>query len=366
MKANNEKISSNAFAMTIACFLMGSTLLISHFGDLVKQDAWIVVIISALLCLILISLYSALLKSYPGDNLPRINEKILGKWGGKIINILYLWFFINLASLSFTDLGDFINLTMLQETPKIAILISFVGLCAYALRKGLQVFTSYSGLMVILTMAYLIISVILAINYSNPANMLPILAQPPQKYLQSIHTLLAFPFGEIIAFAVIADRLKTPENVKKCYHMGLLFGFIVIFTLVIRNYLVLGHTDELFLLPSFEALRIVNLSETLNRMETIFSIVFIMLLLVKASVLYYVVLIMLKDTFGLESFQPLILVTGALLMIISIYSTGTAKANMVETTNSVPFIWITFELVIPLGLFIFIKVKALFKRKEAV
>ena len=69
-------------------------------------------------------------------SLPEINNAVFGRVVGKTISVFYIFFFVSLALLNTRVLGDFINSSVLRQTPIMIVSIIFILVCAWAVRKG--------------------------------------------------------------------------------------------------------------------------------------------------------------------------------------------------------------------------------------
>ncbi len=67
------------------------------------------------------------------------NEKILGKWMGKIASLPYLFYVYLIASGQVRDIGDFFTTEILVDTPVQMIMIIFTLTSLIGVRLGLEV-----------------------------------------------------------------------------------------------------------------------------------------------------------------------------------------------------------------------------------
>lgn len=63
------------------------------FAAHAKQDAWISAILGVGIGLLLVILYNALGSSFPNMTLAEYSEKVLGKWIGKTVSLLFFSYF---------------------------------------------------------------------------------------------------------------------------------------------------------------------------------------------------------------------------------------------------------------------------------
>ncbi|MDF2959599.1 MAG: germination protein [Paenibacillus sp.] len=68
-----------------------------------KQYAWLVCVWATLYGLVLAGAWLYLSKHYPGKSLVQISTEVLGKWAGGFVALLYIFFFIQIASWVYSD-----------------------------------------------------------------------------------------------------------------------------------------------------------------------------------------------------------------------------------------------------------------------
>ena len=122
---------------SIACFIQASSMLTTFIVDTGRNDTWLVVLLGFLSCSPLLLIYLGLMRRFPDLSLAGVNNAVFGPVAGKIVTVLYLWFFLTLTSLNLRDMTNFINLAFLPLTPA----RSPCGLyrrCALAVYPGLK------------------------------------------------------------------------------------------------------------------------------------------------------------------------------------------------------------------------------------
>jgi spore germination protein KB len=310
--------------------------------------------------------YTAIMRSFPGKNLIEICQAALGRVGGAIVSLMFIWFFLMLTSLNTSDLGMLLRQTVLVETPTIYTTSVCIILAAYAVYKGLNVTTRYAPVFVLMSFALTIFSALFTLNIMNADNFLPMLRQPAASYVQSANIVLAIPFGELVVFLMVAPNVSRGKKGKGVYlFTGFLIGSATIVAVAARDTAVLGRVGSLFASPSFETLRMGNLMNTLNRMELLFIIVLITLLFFKIAVLYFVTVLATAQLIGLKSYHPLVLMMGALITVYSVLVFPNSMAHVNSAREIVPILWMLFEFILPLLVLIVGRARGLHKILQA-
>ncbi len=91
---DNWKISPNQFKILVILCFISTSILLTPAGLTVhaKQDAWIAAIIGSVIGLVLVWFYSSVGSLFEDMSLIEYTEKVLGKWIGKIVAILFVFF----------------------------------------------------------------------------------------------------------------------------------------------------------------------------------------------------------------------------------------------------------------------------------
>ncbi|MGF9822477.1 GerAB/ArcD/ProY family transporter [Brevibacillus agri] len=139
---SNVTISNRQMMIITALFCIGTTILVapSTLAADAKQDAWICAILGNVVGYGLAWLYIAVGLLYPNQNLLEINERVLGKWLGWAVSLLFLFTMLLASSQVLFYIGNFLITHMFPETPIIALHILFLLVVMLAMRLGLEAF----------------------------------------------------------------------------------------------------------------------------------------------------------------------------------------------------------------------------------
>ena len=135
----NEAISERQGIILIILFIFGTTLLVAPGGQ-AKQDTWIAIIIAISWSIILLLMFSRILSLYPGKDLFDILRIVMGKFIGKFICILMIWFAFHDGATIIRSLSDFTNTIVFPDTPVVVPLIFFTILIIWCIKEGIEVF----------------------------------------------------------------------------------------------------------------------------------------------------------------------------------------------------------------------------------
>lgn len=165
----------------------------------------------------------------------------MGKYIGKIVSILMIWFAFHDGALIMRNLSEFTTTLVFDDTPASVPMICFAVLLIWGLKAGIEVLGRWSEF---------------------------------------------FIFIVIMVFSNIA---KT-KNYKKIFILGLLIGGGLVFLATLRNLLILGSgTISRLYYPSTMGITLIRVGELLERLEMFVTIDFLVCVFVKVCICIYAV-----------------------------------------------------------------------------
>ena len=344
--------------------MQGTVLRSAFIINITKNDSWAMAFTGLAVSLPLLAVYTALIRRFPGKNLFEINELIFGAILGKVLSVLYLFFFIMLAALNTHDLGDFVVGYMMPETPQVAVILLFLLVCAYAVRRGIENMVRLSSVLFFITLGAVIINCIMILKNVQLEFLKPYFQLPFEKYVQGTITVAALPLGEILAFMMIVPMLGKDKKPGKMLALGLGLSGGILVLILLRDITTLGPMISIVRLPSFESVRYISVAGVLTRMESLYAVSLISLLLFKVVILMYVTVLGLAQLLDLKSYQPLTLICGAFVFFCSL---GVYKSVMEHAewgATVAPIFSLTFELLLPGVSLAAVSIKKMIKARE--
>lgn len=370
MKLEMGSISSKDLMFAVFCFMQATILRSGFIISITRQDSWAMAFTGFLFALPILAIYAALLRKFPGKNLIEIDDIIFGPVLGKIISVLYLFFFVSLAALNTRDLGYFVVGYMMPETPIAVVILIFLLGCVYAIRKGIENLMHLSTFLFIIAVASLIINFILILKDVKFEFLKPFFRLEPMKYVQGTVSVAAVPMGEILTFTMITPMLGKDKKTGIPLLLGLALSALSMAVVILRDIITLGPLVSIVSLPSFESIRYVSLAGILTRMESIYAVVLLVLFIFKVTFLLYAFVLGLScmlsrkirpepkldntgQPYGSEklyskvSYPPFTLISSAFVFFYSIFVFESIMENMNWGATTAPFFSLTFEFLLP-------------------
>jgi len=365
-KIDHSSITMKQLFFSVTCFIQSSALLTTFFTSVSHQDSWAAVIFGVLFTIPVFFVLSQLMKMYPDKTLLGICCEVCGKTVGKMLSVLYLIFFLLLASLNLGDFGYFVQNAMMPNTPTLLVVTGFVFVCAQAVKGGAQVICRYALLFTLIALMILAVGTLLSLPLWHVENFLPVFNLPIMKYVQSSHLVTTLPLAETTLFLMLTPSVSGDKTKLTRYLIfALLLGAINLLVVVIRNSAVLGNTMHLLAMPPFEVFRLINASSALSRMEILFAVGFIMLFFFKNCLFFYAAATAFAETFGLKSYKSIVYLMGGLIVAMSFngYQSNIDHADSARRFTAFQFM--IPEIIIPVMLMIGGKIKQNKKQKQA-
>ncbi|MFD6442803.1 GerAB/ArcD/ProY family transporter, partial [Peribacillus sp. NPDC060186] len=148
-----------------------------------QNDLWLSPILASLIGYVTVYIAYKLHELYPKQTVIQFSEHILGRFAGKILGFLFLFFYIPITGQILRSYAEFIVDSFLVNTPISVIMTSMVFLCAFIVSGGLEGLGRAAQLFLPVFIFPLIFFIFLAPDFEFK-NILPILGDgimPPIK-----------------------------------------------------------------------------------------------------------------------------------------------------------------------------------------
>lgn len=350
------KISLRQVSILTALYTIGSAILIvpSSMASIAKQDAWIACLVGTGLGFIILVLQLQLFKKYPETNLMQLSEKLFGKWIGKTINLLFLLtLFLGGPATVLHEIGIFMTIQMLPETPIQAIIFLFGALVVLGVRLGLEVLARSAEmlfpwfLLLFLSMSLLLLS---EIKWENA---MPILESGINPFFPAAVSFVSITFlPNVVLMIIYPGAVNRPSETYKAVYIGSLFGTMVLFTIIALTILVLGpDITARNLYPSYMLAKKINIGNFLQRIEAVMAVMWFITLFYRISLFFYAIAIGVSQIFNIKNYQPLVVPLGWILAAVSVFIYPNVPFKLVwDTKTWIPYT-ITIGFILPLLLF---------------
>lgn len=345
-------ISKHQLLCLIVLFEIGSTTLFA-LGIDAKQDAWIVIILSSIIGIILILIYTELQKYFSKKNLIEIIIELLGKSIGIPLAFLYGLFFLYGSSRNLRDFTELMKITFLARTPRLVLHITIMAVMVYVIILGLTVLGRTSEIMLPIFIFCILITIMMVIISSefDIKELSPVLSNRIKPILNSSFPMVInFPYGEAFAFSMIWCYTKPQKYIRQVSILAIiLFTVLLLITTIIIICTIGVEFASIATLPLLEVIKMIDVGNILTNLDAVGVIILFIggfyktILFLYASVLNFSTLFKIKT-----NSKWLIIVCAVFETWFSIvFESSYAYHIWLGHKASFPYLFNTFQLIIP-------------------
>jgi len=331
----------------LIAYILGSTLLLSLVDNIIKQDAWLTLIISFALSIPFVISFTSLVKKFPGKSLMDINRLVFGKIVGSVLSVLYFIYIFLLLALNIDFVAGFYKQYVLTETPKMLLIVLFTLATAFAAKRGAGAIGKASFPVVVFSIGVIVVTTLLLISKMDFANFLPAFELPAKSYVQVCHVVITVPFLDIIALLMITPHLQNHQHLARSMLGGVAIAGVGLLWIVVRNTATLGGAADVIGNSSYEAARLIDIGEFLTRIEMLVVVGFTCCAFIKVSVLYHTTVNSFAQLLKLRNSETLILPIGSIVAVIAAVLFKSTAANT-DWGSRYHMVWATpFTMIFP-------------------
>lgn len=355
------KISNRQAMMLLVTSILGTGLL--TFPSLTtaeaKQDAWITVVIAACVSLVIILITVPLGWRFPGKTIVEYSEEILGKFLGKIVGLIFIWFFLYLTALVMREFGEFIVTVFMEETPLIVFIVTLLFAAALAIYGGLEVISRVNEMMLLLVIISFFFFMFLAFGEMDPARLRPILAEGMLPVFKGSLPAIGW-LGEVVSIAFLLPYLNRPALARRSGSMAVLILLAIHLVVVVTSIMVFGAAQTgRMQFPAFMIARNAGIAGIFERSEALFMLIWVGGVFAKIAIYYYVTVLAASQWLKLSSYRPLILPFGLIIGALAFID----YRNNPELVSFLHKVWGPYSIPIELGLPALLLTIAIIRRK---
>ncbi len=308
------KTTAFQFFCLVSVFLFGSTTIMMSLTA-AGRDSWISMVLAGAGGMVLVLVITGLAVSFPGLTIIEYIPKIFGAFPGKLIGLLYLWYFLHLGSLVLRNYGELMSTVVMPETAPGVFHVSLAIVIAYLVYHRVEVMGRLSELVFPLSIGVTILTSLLIIlsGVTDLRNILPVFEHGIKKVILGSITLAGFPYLETILFAMIFPYINSADKGKKAFLAAVIISWIALLMIMIQNITIFGDHIITLTFPRFYSIRLISIGNFIERIEPVILGVWIMGGVVKAGICLYAFGLGAAQVLGLKDFRSLIL-PAALIM----------------------------------------------------
>jgi spore germination protein KB len=323
------------------------------------QDAWVAVLLAAVLGLLLGALVIHLGLRFPRQNVVEYGTELLGKWGGRVLGMILGLFFLYVAGIILRELGDHLVTAIMPETPLVVLNALFAIAIAYGVYLGLEVFARVSEILFPTFLIMGLVGALFLIPQLNFELLKPAFVHPPMALLRSSMNIHSF-YGEGIAILFLIPCMRHSEQAPRINLKVTALLTIPLILLVVMEIAMFGAPETSRMIsPTLELAKMISIGGFLERIESFLLALWITLVALKVMLLYYVALLSFAQVFNLCDYRPLVLPGAIILVSLSML----VFTDVTQTREFLSTSWNIFAITLETGIPIVLYILALVRKK---
>jgi len=355
------KITNHQFFSLIALYSIGGSIIVisATAAGIANHDAWLSALLLPVYSVPLLWLYWFLGSRHPGMTLIGIVNKILGKWIGLIPSVGVIFFCFLVTGHVINDIGKFIAIEAMPETPEYVIDAVFMIVIVIAVLYGIETIARSSELFLYFVAILFLAAMILVLPNIRIENLQPVLENgiiPVFKGSLVLANISLFPMFLVLMIypSVFPDIAKARVTLFK----GFLFAALLATIAVIVPVLVLGgKMTASFQFPSFYLAKEINVGVIFTRLEFIIALTWIVTQYYAGLIYFYSCVTALSELLGLSDHKRIAVPMGFIISTISDVALPDGIYHLTWHTLAWPPFIMTFAVVLPIVLLIVFFIK---------
>jgi spore germination protein KB len=317
-----EKIHNRQLVFML--FMIRSTVTIASLPVLTtgtaEQDAWLSAIVSLAATLLMILLIGGLAVKFPEETVFEYSQKLLGKAGGAIICLFFLWTFLNTAATEIRIYAELLKIGFLPYTPLIFLISSMVLLAAVAVGLGVEVIARTADALFFFYVFSITASLLGALKAFDFINLQPVLSRGFGPVFSSALTSAALG-NQSLVLSILVPTLTAPRKAIPSAALAALLSGIVLILSTITVVGVLGpKISSSSLFPFFLMTKAIEISHFVERVEVLVVIAWGLGIFINLAVFLYCGARGVSQLAKIRDYRPLIGPMAVFWVILSVHT----------------------------------------------
>lgn len=351
MMQSQEKINNRQLAVLVTLYTIGDSILVlpSIPAMIAKEDAWISGLVGLLIGLLFAIMFARLGKLNPGLNVYQYSSNLLGKWGGQCVALLLTFYFLLMVSAQIREMGDFMTIQIMPETPIHSIILLFLGVVILGARLGIETIARLGELLFPYFLLMYFILTLCLLPEIDWKNLYPVLHTGWKTIIYGSLTTTTFPFAELVCFLAILPSVNNVNRIPKSMLVGTLIGGITLEIMIVLTIAVLGApmtANQIY--PAYSLAKKISIGNFLERIEAMLAIMWIVTTYFKTVLNYYALMYGIAKLTKLSDPKLATLPIGMVLVVSSLVSFPDITYFNDLLANYWPYLDFTICLALPL------------------
>ncbi|MDM8150084.1 GerAB/ArcD/ProY family transporter [Priestia megaterium] len=351
-----ERISAfQLFTLTI--FLQIGTTVIFGFASPAGRDAWLAILISTILGMLVILLHTYLMELNPGLTLVEWFPAQLGRWLGMPLAWLYPLLFLYCIGRIFSDLKALIPATILPGTPPWFVVVTILIVIIYCVFSGIEVLARFTEYLLPVLFLLLAIEVILLFSSGlvDLKNMLPILGQGGGKVWRTVWpTDITQTFAETLTLAMIWPLVKSPEKIRKITIVATIVSGLTIALFSFMEVSVLGEDIvQRTVYPLYLLVKQITIADFLENLDALVALNMVVFAYIKVTIYFFAAVRSIQLLLNMNDGRSLIFPVALVTYFFGMTMSRNINEHLYIAIKIFPlYLWMPLVIILPIVLLI--------------
>ncbi|MGD8190737.1 GerAB/ArcD/ProY family transporter [Brevibacillus ginsengisoli] len=284
-------------------------------GD--PKNGWVISILSGVGGMLLIWMSVKLSEMHPNKTLIEITQSLLGKWVGGVVSVIFLWFFLHIATIMTRQFAEILNVALMPETPIQVFIICITLAVIFAVSRGLEAIAKVTALTTPLSILSLFLIVLFNKKNYEISALLPVLENGWSGVLYGSIVPLAW-FGDVFLIMMLFPYVKDKPKVKPYTLLSIVVTTILLVLLSGGVIGVFGPEEAGQLtLPLFSFVRMIEVASFFERIEAVLVAIWISIIFSKICFYLYIGIQGTGQLFKLQAKRFLIIPMGICPIVLA-------------------------------------------------
>jgi len=315
-----------------------------------KRAGWLTTVFAILIYICLVYILQALFKNNKEATLSDIIFRAFGRVLGRVLLILYLiWMMITLGIYVRQFAERFLS-SLLPDTHMNFFTVTILAAVFYTLQRGIVYISRTGEVLFLIFSAIFAIIFIFTVSNVEVINLFPVTHHDALPLLKSTYSSIGL-WGSFTLIFFFGDKINDKEHIKRFGMQGAIYLVVAALMILIQTIGVYGYSVvERLSLPYVFVVKGISILETIERIESVAVVSWIILDFVAIAVIIYIIANIIKSLFSLSDEKPLLSPVTIFAFIFSQYIAHSrfeleSLTNLISIPASIVFGYV-FPLII--------------------
>ncbi len=350
----NDKISPRQYiylfpSITIAAGILHAPRVAAEAAG---TDSWLVMLAGGLLFLFLTYLLNKLALLFPEETFVTFSQKIVGKWLGIILSILFVFDFFLVSLYEVRIVGLVSNVYLLDRTPLDAVILVYLCITIIGSRGGIEVIARTCQLLFPLLILITVLMSALIFPKLDFRNLLPILHTPWQTLSKATFTTSFFYIGSEMVLFLMPYLAKRKNTIKKsAIGFSIIIALYIWITISSISFLGISNIKNT-LWPGIEVIKTLDIPGTIiERPESLFISIWISTVFATSILCNYFAAQITSSITGFRELKPILIFFIPFIFFFALLPNNTEDVfKLANLAGTFAFILIIIAAIVLLGI----------------